>query len=142
MEIDTYDDERTDRGRTTWGRWPGDGLFGDVRSMMRTEGWLPFGDRSGMDLRETDEGYVLAMDAPGFDRGDFSIVYDDGTLEITAESERESEFDARRPRIERMIPVPADVDADEATATYRNGVLRVRLPTPDAEFEGRRIDVE
>jgi HSP20 family molecular chaperone IbpA len=33
---------------------------------------------------------------------------------------------------ERAIPLPATVDSDRAVATYTNGLLRIKLPKPDA----------
>jgi HSP20 family molecular chaperone IbpA len=41
----------------------------------------------------------------------------------------------------RTIRLPAPVDADAASATYRNGVLAVRLPAV-ADADVRHIDVE
>ncbi len=44
----------------------------------------------------------------------------------------------------RTVPFPAPVDAGQATASFRNGLLEVRAPrrTPDAGTDGRRLDID
>jgi HSP20 family protein len=38
--------------------------------------------------------------------------------------------------------LPADVEEENASATYQNGVLTVTLPKAESGPEGTRIDVE
>lgn len=40
----------------------------------------------------------------------------------------------------RNIPLPRNVDADKAKATYTNGVLNIRLPKVDGE-NSRKVPV-
>jgi HSP20 family protein len=40
----------------------------------------------------------------------------------------------------RTVPLPCEIDPDEAKAEYRNGVLDIRLPKTE-ESKGRRIRV-
>src|SRR3954452_13851454 len=42
----------------------------------------------------------------------------------------------------RVIPLGADVVADEARATYRDGILRVELPLARPEPRARRVPIE
>jgi HSP20 family protein len=42
----------------------------------------------------------------------------------------------------RVIPLGADVRADEARATYRDGILRVELPLVTPEPRARRVPIE
>ena len=42
----------------------------------------------------------------------------------------------------RVIPLGADVSADEARATYRDGILRVELPLLQPEHRARRVPIE
>ena len=42
----------------------------------------------------------------------------------------------------RVIPLGADVLADEARATYRDGILRVELPLVQPEPRSRRVPIE
>jgi HSP20 family protein len=42
----------------------------------------------------------------------------------------------------RVIPLGADVQADEARATYRDGILRVELPLARAERRSRQVPID
>jgi HSP20 family protein len=42
----------------------------------------------------------------------------------------------------RVVELGADVEADSATATYRDGVLRVELPLAEPEDQTRRVPIE
>jgi HSP20 family protein len=42
----------------------------------------------------------------------------------------------------RVIPLGADVVAEEARATYRDGILRVELPLQRPESRARRVPIE
>ena len=42
-----------------------------------------------------------------------------------------------------MIPLPAEIDADKAKASFKKGVLRITLPkTAEAQSKRRTIPVE
>lgn len=42
----------------------------------------------------------------------------------------------------RVIPLGADVEADEARATYRDGILRVELPLSRSERRPRQVPID
>ena len=45
--------------------------------------------------------------------------------------------------IYRTIPLPPGVDGEKAQASFKNGVLTIKLPqTPEAQAKIKRIDVK
>ncbi|NHN47807.1 Hsp20/alpha crystallin family protein [Halostella sp. JP-L12] len=114
-----------------------DRMMEQMRTMWGREGWS-----DATSLVEEDGEYVFVMDLPGFEREEISLTFDDGVLTVTADRETESETVARRRRVDERVTVPGEVDVDAVAATYRNGVLEVRLPTTDAADRGRRIEIE
>ncbi len=100
-----------------------------------------FGTASGdYELFEEDNEYVLTIDMPGFERDEIHVSWDEGRLFITAEHENESR--GQRKSYSRTFRVPKDVEPDEITAQYRNGVLEVRLPILGVRSRGQEIEVQ
>ena len=94
-----------------------------------------------MDLKETDEAFILETVLPGVkpENVDISILND--TLRVKAEStdegEREGENwllrERRHGRFERSITLPAPVSADGAAAEFEHGILRITLPKSEGQ---------
>ncbi len=119
-------------------------------------------DRSGMlpstrmhemavDIADHDDELVVSVDLPGYEKEDISLSVANRTLTIDAKREltdehADSEYLHRERRHEsthRTIRLPEEVDAENTSATYRNGVLTVMLPKLDADpDDSRRIDIK
>ncbi|EMA61387.1 Hsp20/alpha crystallin family protein [Halorubrum lipolyticum] len=127
-------------------------------------GRTPFGgDRAwGRDLRTTDidvaeydDEFVVMADLPGYDREDIDVRAAEGRLTITAERDAEREDgehddadrrylrrERRHESITRSVDLPGPVADEDASATYRHGVLTVTLPkVADDADDDHRIDV-
>lgn len=107
-----------------------------------------------VDIAEDDEAVTVTADLPGFAKEDIEISIRDGRLSIRAERDEESEGVSsdedttyhRRERthreVSRTLRIPADVEEEDASASYQNGVLTVTLPKSEIIEEGHSIDVE
>lgn len=128
--------------RMTGDRW---GMFGRYNRAGDGDGGSDF----AIDVAHHEDELVVTADVPGFEKSDFGISVDGDLLTIRADSEQSSDIDedayVRRERrhrsIRRTIRLPADVDGEGASASYRNGVLTVTIPV-DADADVRHIDVE
>lgn len=94
--------------------------------------------------------HVIRAELPGIDPDkDVEISVHDGMLHIQgARSERTEDRDQssyrtefRYGRFERALPLPAGTSADDVTATYKDGVLEVRLPLATEAREAAKIAV-
>jgi HSP20 family protein len=89
-----------------------------------------------IDLEETDKSYVVKADLPGLNEKDIKVELNDNILTISGtREEKREEKNKNYHRIERFsgsfcrsIEIPREVDADKATASYKNGVLTIELP--------------
>ena len=90
-----------------------------------------------VDVLESDEAYLVIFDAPGADRTDVQVRYEDQTLSVRVDRVREIDdsFEMRFPgrglALHGAVQLPenASVDAEAATATVgTNGTVHVRLP--------------
>jgi len=106
--------------------------------------------RHGIDTNlhvdETDDGYAVMVDLPGFERDDLVVRFEDGVLTIQGESTvaEETGDGARRHsrRVAERVTVPEPVVDEDITATYHNGVLEITLPRADDADDSHRIDIE
>ena len=103
-----------------------------------------------VDAKEHDDEVIVAADLPGVEKEDVTLaVLDPRTLRIaftrSAEKEEEEEGYFVRERtygsMDRVVKLPADVAEDGAAATFKNGVLEVRLKKASSET-GKKIPIE
>jgi len=100
------------------------------------------------DIRVDDDRVVVRLEAPGMSRDDLHIDVDRDSLCIWGEKRVDSEtFDGDYRLVQcaygsfrRDLPLPQPVAADRATASYRDGVLRIEIPRLE-RGRGRRIVV-
>jgi HSP20 family protein len=114
----------------------------------------PFGGSSAklaphIDVSESSDALDVIAELPGVDEKDIDVTLDDGVLTIRGEkkSERVEEdknknwhvVERRFGSFARTIPLPFDPDAKKITATFNNGVLRIRLPkSPEQKTKKER----
>ncbi len=105
-----------------------------------------------VNVKETDENYMIEVAAPGLLKGDFQISCEDKMLIIKAEhktNEEKKEDDYMRKefnftRFERHFQLPEDVISENVKATYENGLLLINMPRKKVQMkkETRLIDVK
>ncbi|HKC52007.1 MAG TPA: Hsp20/alpha crystallin family protein [Myxococcota bacterium] len=103
-----------------------------------------------VDLRESEGEVEVVAELPGMDESDVDVSIDEGALVIRGERKAEQDREERGytlrersyGRVERVVPLPDGFDPDSARATFKNGVLTVKLAkTPAAEAPPKRIAV-
>jgi len=101
-----------------------------------------------IELSETDKEIRVTAELPGLDEKDVDVSIEDGALTLRGEKKAEVEDKDRGytersyGRFERRIALPRGVDHDQASATFRNGVLTISLPRSEAVDENvRRIPI-
>jgi len=102
-----------------------------------------------VDVEETAEGYVFRADLPGMTEKDVKVSLSGDTLTLRGERKRETDTKSgdvhRTERLfgafERTFTLPAPVRGDQVKASYRNGVLEIRVPKAE-EARVREIEVQ
>lgn len=92
-----------------------------------------FSQRVPVDVQRTDDGYRLQAALPGFKPEEVEVTLEQGTLTVSGKrSEEKKTEDGRYVRREvftgsfqRRFTLPAEVSADDVTATFENGLLTV-----------------
>lgn len=116
-------------------------LFDDsvVRGRSGAGGFFQVGNPMPLDVRETQGAYIVELVAAGAAPEDVNLSILGDTLRISAtvrdREAREGETWLVRERrfgsFERTVTLPAAVKADEATAEFDHGILRITLPRAD-----------
>ena len=123
-----------------------DRLFED--SFVRPR--ITFSDQPSLalDVKTTGEELVVEAALPGVKPEDVSVSVLGDTLTISATQNDEQNLadegysyrEIRRGAVSRTLTLPIGVKADEATATFENGLLTLHLPKAD-EAKARQIPI-
>jgi HSP20 family protein len=99
--------------------------------------WPAFGEwMPKLDVAEGKDAFLVKAEIPGIDPKEIGLTLEGDILTIKGEKkiEKEEKYDHYH-RMEtgygvfaRAIPLPAPVEAGHVTATFKNGVLTVKLP--------------
>ena len=106
--------------------------------------WMPV-----VDMYETNDALVLNFELPGVREKDISLSIAGDVLAVKGEREfnhqlgDDNSLHTERVygKFERSIRLPMSVQADRVSATYRDGMLEVRLPKTD-EVRPKEIKIE
>jgi HSP20 family protein len=126
-----------------------DRMFEDMQQQMFGRGFLARPWAAGMadwaprmDVEDRGQEVVLTVELPGFSPDEVDIDCTDDILTIRGEhreSEEEEGYRAER-SFHRELAVPAGCDTEKIEASFRNGLLRIRLPRVEQQ-RGRRIPI-
>ena len=95
------------------------------------------------DVKETDTGFELSIDLPGYDKKNVNAELKDGYLTVTAETNTENDEKdnngkyIRRERYygscKRSFYVGEDLTEEDIKAKFENGVLKIDVPKVEAK---------
>ena len=104
---------------------------GEIHSLTVAD-WSP-----EVDISQDDHEYLLKADLPEMKKDDVRVTVEDGILSVSGERKGVKEDHKRKfHRIERSFgnfrrsfTLPEDADSTKVTAEFRDGVLKIHLPT-------------
>jgi HSP20 family protein len=122
-----------------------DGFFGRPAQVANRERvWAPV-----VDMYETKDELVVTAELPGMDEKDIHLSITGDMLNLRGERhwnqevKQDSYYRGERwfGKFERSLPLPIPVQADKVKATYRDGVLTVKLPKVE-EIKAKEIKID
>lgn len=101
-----------------------------------------------VDIYETDDALVMKAELPGVSKDDVSVDVHQNTLTLRGQRKHETEVkDEHYHRVERTygtfqrsFVLPTMVDQEKVQATFKDGVLELRLPKLESA-KSRRIAI-
>jgi HSP20 family protein len=120
-----------------------DANFGRQWAQSDSGKWYP-----AVDVLESKDGYVIRAELPGMKREDINLEVKNGTLTLSGERNSEKPAEGVQYRhVERVnakfwrsFSLPETVQHDAIEATYKDGILEVRVPKAE-EAKPRQIEV-
>jgi HSP20 family protein len=133
-----FDDFIGRRVRPVWGDrwWPGESIGLSTPAV---------------DLYEEKDEIVVKTELPGIAKDDIQVNVSDHLLTIKGEKKKEEETKEKNfyrsersyGSFSRSVELPADVHGEKARASFKNGVLEIRLPkTEEAKKKEVKVKVE
>jgi len=118
------------------------------QSFAVTEPGVAVGWNPPLDLYDDKEAFLVTLELPGLKKEDIGLSLHDGVLTVSGERKFDSvaakggSFRSERPhgKFERSIALPSRVQPEGVNATYKDGILTVRLPKAE-EAKPRQIEV-
>jgi HSP20 family protein len=123
-------------------------FFENERLWLEEDDFLT-GFTPAVEMLERDGRIIVRADLPGMTKDDIKVEFDDHNLIIEGERKQETEEEKegfyRTERsygtFYRRLPLPETVDADDAVAMFKNGVLEVSLAAPKLAPNRKRLEI-
>ena len=95
------------------------------------------------DVKETDEGYEVDVDLPGFQKDEIHLELTNGYLTISAEKTLEKDNENKKGKMlrqeryagvmQRSFYVGEDVKPADVKASFEDGILKLSVPKAEAK---------
>lgn len=119
------------------------------------QGWFPStyfarGFIPAFDVSETDEDIIVKAELPGVDPKEIEVNLMGSTLTVKGEKKEESEEKTENMHciersfgsFSRSVSLPCEVKEDKIKATFKDGVLNLKLPKAESSKKSSiKIDV-
>jgi len=119
-------------------------MFSEFETEAFNQAWIPAVDIYETDTREV----VIKAELPDVKKEDIGVTVEDNILTLTGERKQEQttkreqfqRVERRFGSFSRSFTLPASVDAGQIAASYKDGVLTIRLPRRE-EAKPKQISV-
>jgi len=104
-----------------------------------------------VDVYENGNEVIASCEIPGLEKKeDVQIHVDNDVLTISGTVNKTHEVNEEQMhrqerfygRFHRSITLPSPVDEEKVTASYRNGILEIKMPKKTPPQSGRNIDIQ
>jgi HSP20 family protein len=104
-----------------------------------------------VDVYEDKDDIVVKAEIPGLSKDDITVQATESTLTIKGEKKREEEIkeedyyccERSFGAFTREVDLPSDVKADQVKASFKNGILEIRMPkTEEAKKKAITVKID
>ena len=104
------------------------------------------------DISETNKEIIATVELPGVEKKDIKINTTEEGIEIKVEKEQENKkenkkegtyhYEKNYTGFYRFIPVPEETNTEKTKASYKNGVLELRIPKKESKKKTKQITID
>jgi HSP20 family protein len=121
-----------------------DSFFGRPAAATAERMWLPL-----CEMYETKDDLTIAFELPGVREKDVNVSITGDVLTVKGERKWQKDLteesyhrlERAYGKFERTVPLPVPVQADKVKATYRDGVLEIKLPKAE-EIKPKQVKID
>ncbi len=104
-----------------------------------------------IDVREDEKEIVVKAELPGVEDKDVEVLLSGNALTLKGEKREEKEekekgyyhMERRYGAFSRVIPLPEGVETEKAEASFKHGILTIRVPRKESAIEaGKKIPIK
>ena len=104
-----------------------------------------------VDIFEEGDNIVLKSEMPGMTKEDIEVNLTDDTITLSGEKKKEEKvekknyyrFERSFGSFKRCFALPSEVQSDKAKASFKNGVLEIKIPkSEEAKKKEKKIKIE
>ncbi len=90
-----------------------------------------------VNIKQTPNNFEVEVAAPGFKKDEFDVEVNNNVLTISSEKQEENEYNEDEKftkrefsylSFKRSFTLPEIVNGDKISATYKNGILKIKIP--------------
>ena len=134
-------------------RWP---KFGDLMNMRMPSLELPKGGSletklPSMDVIDREKEVLVRAELPGIDKQDIDVSVSGNSVTVQGSSRTEKASETEKEHyhhreivshfVSRTMPLPCEVEGDNAVAKMSNGVLEVTIPKAESA-KRKRVEIQ
>ncbi len=101
-------------------------------------------------LHETDKEFIMTLELPGVDKKDIQLNTTEDGVEIKVEHKEEDKKDSKDgsysfttySNFYKYFPLPEGIKVDDIKASYKNGVLELKIPKTHTKKKVKKINLE
>jgi HSP20 family protein len=125
------------------------GPFSLFRRPFSPSRWMSERLSPPVDFLEDGDDFVVKAELPGMDKDDINISLQDDVLTISGEKKKEEKvaeknyyrMERSSGTFSRSFRLPTEVQSDKAQATFKEGILELRLPKSE-EAKKKEVSIK
>jgi HSP20 family protein len=104
-----------------------------------------------VDIYEEGDNIILKSEMPGMSKEDIEVNLTDDTITLSGEKKKEEKIEKKNyyrfersfGSFKRSFALPSEVQSDNAKASFKNGVLEIKIPKSEAaKKKEKKIKIE